>query len=142
LIVDEYQDLNPMDLEFAAIVNVGTKTFVAGDDDRSIYSFRFALTRGIQIFPTDHPNCGDHMLRYCFRCSTQVLAAAQAVITGHPSANRISKNIVSLPEIVDNAVNSWRRGHRLPKLGYRQTRIVAHHLRKRFFGLGHPRMFA
>jgi superfamily I DNA/RNA helicase len=97
LIVDEYQDLNPMDLEFvAAIINGGATTFVAGDDDQSIYSFRFALPQGIQTFPATYPNCGDHKLKYCFRCSTSVLAAAQAVIAGHPSANRIPKQIESL----------------------------------------------
>jgi DNA helicase-2/ATP-dependent DNA helicase PcrA len=43
LIVDEFQDLNPMDLEFVnALVNTGTKILVAGDDDQSVYSFRFA----------------------------------------------------------------------------------------------------
>lgn len=97
LIVDEYQDLNPMDLEFvAAIVTGGATTFVAGDDDQSIYSFRFALPRGIQTFTTTYPNSGDHSLQYCFRCSTLVLAAAQAVTAGYPSANRIPKHIQSL----------------------------------------------
>jgi superfamily I DNA/RNA helicase len=52
LIVDEYQDLNPLDLEFVdAIIEGGATTFVAGDDDQSIYSFRFALSQGIQAFP-------------------------------------------------------------------------------------------
>lgn len=97
LIVDEYQDLNPMDLEFvAAIIQGGATTFVAGDDDQSIYSFRFALPRGIQTFPANYQDCGDHRLNYCFRCSTSVLAAAQSVIAGHPSANRIPKNMESL----------------------------------------------
>jgi DNA helicase-2/ATP-dependent DNA helicase PcrA len=92
-----YQDLNPMDLEFvAAIIKGGATTFVAGDDDQSIYSFRFALPRGIQTFPLTYPNCGDHSLKYCFRCSTSVLAAAQAVTAGYPSANRIPKDIESL----------------------------------------------
>jgi DNA helicase II / ATP-dependent DNA helicase PcrA len=97
LIVDEYQDLNPMDLEFvAAIIEGGATTFVAGDDDQSIYSFRFALPQGIQTFPATYPNCGDHRLNYCFRCSTSVLAAAQAVTAGYPSANRIPKATESL----------------------------------------------
>jgi len=97
LIVDEYQDLNPMDLEFvAAIVEGGAMVFIAGDDDQSIYSFRFALPRGIQTFPTTYPDCGDHKLKYCFRSSTLVLAAAQAVTAGYPSANRIPKDIESL----------------------------------------------
>ena len=40
LIVDEYQDLNPMDIEFVdSIVEAGSKVFFAGDDDQSLYSF-------------------------------------------------------------------------------------------------------
>ena len=52
LIVDEYQDLNPMDLQFVdAVAAAGAVVFVAGDDDQSIYSFRFASPAGIQDFP-------------------------------------------------------------------------------------------
>ena len=97
LIVDEYQDLNPMDLEFIdAIIQRGANTFVAGDDDQSIYSFRFALPQGIQNFTTAHPACGNHALTTCFRCATDILAAASAVISGYPSANRIPKTLVSV----------------------------------------------
>jgi DNA helicase-2/ATP-dependent DNA helicase PcrA len=97
LIVDEYQDLNPMDLEFVgSMIRGGAVTFVAGDDDQSIYSFRFALPQGIQIFHATYPGCGDHNLTQCFRCATSVLAAAHALIAAHPSANRISKNLQSV----------------------------------------------
>ena len=97
LIVDEYQDLNPIDLEFIdSLIAGGAVGFVAGDDDQSIYSFRFALPQGIQRFPQTYPNAGDHSLDYCFRCSTSVLAAAQAVLTAHPSANRIPKHLQSV----------------------------------------------
>ncbi len=41
LIVDEYQDLNPMDLDVVDLMAArGVIPFVAGDDDQSIYSFR------------------------------------------------------------------------------------------------------
>jgi superfamily I DNA/RNA helicase len=97
LIVDEYQDLNPIDLEFIdSIISSGTVGFVAGDDDQSIYSFRFALPHGIQRFPQTYQNSGDHTLSHCFRCTTSVLAAAQAVLTAHPSANRIPKHLQSV----------------------------------------------
>ena len=43
ILIDEYQDLNACDL---AVVNElakrGAELFVAGDDDQSIYGFRFA----------------------------------------------------------------------------------------------------
>jgi hypothetical protein len=37
LVVDEFQDLNPMDLQFVdSIIDQGATVFVAGDDDQSI----------------------------------------------------------------------------------------------------------
>jgi DNA helicase-2/ATP-dependent DNA helicase PcrA len=43
LIVDEYQDLNPVDQGFVEeLITRGVTTVVAGDDDQSIYSFRYA----------------------------------------------------------------------------------------------------
>lgn len=96
LIVDEYQDLNPTDLEFVdRLVASGVNTFVAGDDDQSIYSFRFASPEGIQSFTIRFPNAGHHELRDCFRCTTEVLGAAQSLITHFSEPNRIPKNLVS-----------------------------------------------
>jgi len=47
LIADEFQDLNPIDLEFVdSMIQGGVITFAAGDDDQSIYSFRFASPTG------------------------------------------------------------------------------------------------
>ncbi|HIE47440.1 TPA: ATP-dependent helicase [Candidatus Bipolaricaulota bacterium] len=97
LIVDEYQDLNPMDLEFVDLTAVrGAILFVAGDDDQSIYSFRYASPSGIQNFTTRYPNCGQHALSACFRCTPSVLAAGLAVMSANPGPNRIPKNHVSL----------------------------------------------
>lgn len=97
LVVDEFQDLNPMDLEFIdGMVAQGARVFVAGDDDQSIYSFRFASPAGIQSFVTKYPQSGQHTLIACFRCTPSVLAAAQALIAANPQPNRIPKNHVSL----------------------------------------------
>jgi DNA helicase-2/ATP-dependent DNA helicase PcrA len=97
LIVDEFQDLNPMDLLFVdGMVSQGAQAFVAGDDDQSIYSFRFASPAGIQTFLTKYPNCGKHTLNSCFRCTPAVLAAGQTLISANPQPNRIPKNYTSL----------------------------------------------
>jgi len=113
LIVDEYQDLNPIDLEFIdSMAHGGAVTFVAGDDDQSIYSFRFALPRGIQTFTERYPGSGNHSLSMCFRCTTSVLAAAVTLITQYPSANRIPKQLVSAyaesDPPVEGQVMRWR----------------------------------
>jgi len=97
LVVDEFQDLNPMDLQFVDdIATRAAHVFVAGDDDQSIYSFRFASPAGIQNFVAKYPNCGAHSLTACFRCTPTILACGQALISANPQPNRIPKTNVSL----------------------------------------------
>lgn len=113
LIVDEYQDLNPVDLEFVDILAAGgVHIFVAGDDDQSIYAFRHAAPAGIQQFHTKYTGAANHTLNACFRCTPTVLQAAYAVVTAFPDPNRLPKSVTSLysascPPVV-GAVHRWR----------------------------------
>jgi DNA helicase-2/ATP-dependent DNA helicase PcrA len=113
LVVDEYQDLNPIDLQFIdELVVSGVTTFVAGDDDQSIYSFRFASPQGIQSFTDRHPHAGDHELQHCFRCTPTVLEAACTLLEAFPEPGRVRKHIVSLYATADppelGVVHRWR----------------------------------
>jgi DNA helicase II / ATP-dependent DNA helicase PcrA len=97
LVIDEYQDLNPADIEFAdRLVRGGVRTFIAGDDDQSIYSFRYASPQGIQDFTTKYSSTSPHTLNDCFRCTPNVLDVALRLIVAHPLPNRIPKNLRSL----------------------------------------------
>jgi DNA helicase-2/ATP-dependent DNA helicase PcrA len=97
LVVDEFQDLNPMDLDFIKeLASQGAQVFIAGDDDQSIYSFRFASPAGIQDFASWYPSCGQHTLEACFRCTPSILVAGQALLTGYAQPNRIPKALASL----------------------------------------------
>jgi superfamily I DNA/RNA helicase len=113
LIVDEYQDLNPTDLEFIdRLIQNRVTTFVAGDDDQSIYSFRFASPQGIQSFLNRFPQASDHELRECFRCASSILDAARNLIDNHSEPIRIPKNLTSLylesDPPVTGVVHRWR----------------------------------
>jgi DNA helicase-2/ATP-dependent DNA helicase PcrA len=113
LIVDEYQDLNPMDLRFVTgVANRGATLFIAGDDDQSLYSFRYAFPEGIQKFHEQFPGCGDHALRHCFRCTPAVLTMAETLIENNPGPGRIPKNYVSLYDDaqprVEGGTGCWR----------------------------------
>ena len=113
LIVDEFQDLNPCDLEFVdQLAQRGVTTFVAGDDDQSIYSFRFASPQGIQHFTAVHAGSGDYNLVDCFRCTPRVLEGATDLIAAHPLPDRIPKQLVSMYENsnppVDGRLHRWR----------------------------------
>lgn len=113
LIVDEYQDLNPVDQQFVdELIVRGIVTFVAGDDDQSIYSFRYGSPAGIQNFTQRYPNAAPHTLTDCFRCAHSITAAANALMLGYPSQNRIPKALNSLyagslPPVA-GTVHRWR----------------------------------
>jgi DNA helicase-2/ATP-dependent DNA helicase PcrA len=97
LIVDEYQDLNPSDLEFVDIlIAFGVAVFVAGDDDQSLYSFRYASPQGIQGFLQRHPSSGHHYLSDCFRSTPNVLAPALDLMGHFAEPTRIPKSLSSL----------------------------------------------
>jgi DNA helicase II / ATP-dependent DNA helicase PcrA len=113
LIVDEYQDLNPIDIEFVdELASQNVVTFVAGDDDQSIYSFRYASPAGIQDFPQKYQGSSSHTLSDCFRCASFVVGAANALIGSYASPNRIPKTLNSLyggalPPVA-GTVHRWR----------------------------------
>jgi DNA helicase-2/ATP-dependent DNA helicase PcrA len=112
LIVDEYQDLSPVDIQFIdLLVASGINTFVAGDDDQSIYSFRHGSPVGIQMFTSKYPNSGEHVLEHCFRCSTDVLQAAQTLIASVGIPDRIAKSQISMYQnsspSVKGTLNAW-----------------------------------
>lgn len=105
LIVDEFQDLNPMDLRLVyGLQERGVRLFVAGDDDQSLYSFRYATPEGIQKFAERFDPVGDHVLRDCFRCTPAVLGAAENLIANFAAPERIPKEHISLYADSDPAV--------------------------------------
>ena len=113
LIVDEFQDLNPVDLKFVdQLMAAEVVTFVAGDDDQSVYSFRFASPAGIQDFLADHPGTADHALDACWRSTPAVLHAALSVIEHYAAPGRIPKSHYSLyadaQPTVPGVVHRWR----------------------------------
>jgi DNA helicase-2/ATP-dependent DNA helicase PcrA len=113
LIVDEFQDLNPMDLDFVYRMEaLGASLFVAGDDDQSLYQFRYAHPIGIQKFVERFEAAGDHVLRDCFRCTPEVLGAAETLIRSFPAPNRIEKEHVSLyadsDPVIRGAFPAWK----------------------------------
>jgi DNA helicase-2/ATP-dependent DNA helicase PcrA len=97
LIVDEFQDLNACDQDFARLLaDRGAALFVAGDDDQSIYLFRHARPEGIVNFTSDYPGASTHILKHCFRCPPAILEAATKLIRHNPS--RVEKDLESLLE--------------------------------------------
>ena len=113
LIVDEFQDLNPIDVQFVHdLIAGGALAFACGDDDQSIYSFRHGSPQGMQAFPTHYASCVSHTLDDCFRCTPAVLNAAQTLISAYATPQRIQKTHRSLyvgaNPPVPGVVHCWR----------------------------------
>jgi len=80
LLVDEYQDLNRCELDVVRrMADNGAEVYVAGDDDQSIYGFRYAHPDGIRRFVPEY-NAAPLALTICRRCSEAILDVAHFVI--------------------------------------------------------------
>jgi DNA helicase-2/ATP-dependent DNA helicase PcrA len=62
----------------------GAELFVAGDDDQSIYGFRFATPEGIRNFEQIYQNSKKLALEICFRCDKNILHSAEFVASLDP----------------------------------------------------------
>lgn len=91
LIVDEFQDLNRAEIHLAeALAAVGVYILAVGDDEQSIYSFRMADPSGILELPHTLPDVLEYTLSISYRCGTNILSAARAVIESGPDRRRES----------------------------------------------------
>ncbi len=83
LFVDEYQDLNACDLEVLKLISQrGCRIIGTGDDDQSIYGFRWAAPEGIRRFADDYPHSLDYPLTLTQRCGRRIVEWANYVIQG------------------------------------------------------------
>ncbi len=82
LLVDEYQDLSPLEQEFVEkICGDVSGLCIVGDDDQCIYeTFRFAAPQGIIDFPKKYKNAGLLYITLCRRCPPTVIEAALKLI--------------------------------------------------------------
>jgi len=87
LVVDEFQDLNKADIALVeAVASQGVAVLAVGDDDQSIYSWRFASPHGIREFHDNpaFPAACRYTLSTSYRCGAKILAAASDLIEASP----------------------------------------------------------
>lgn len=81
ILVDEYQDTNPIQAEILLRMRRSCDNLcVVGDDAQSIYSFRAATIRNILDFPEQFPGTHIVTLEQNYRSTSPILTAANAVM--------------------------------------------------------------
>lgn len=82
ILVDEYQDLNRAEQQVIELLGANGEICVIGDEDQSVYSFKFAHPAGIRDWG---PACDaeDHEIAECRRCPTRIVAMANSLIANN-----------------------------------------------------------
>ncbi len=92
ILVDEFQDTNKLQYRWLNLLaSQKNNFFVVGDDDQSIYSWRGARVENMQKFRKHYPDYNLIRLEQNYRSSSNILSAANALISNNPS--RIGKNL-------------------------------------------------
>lgn len=88
VVVDEYQDLNRAEQTLIQQLSQRSVLLIAGDDDQSIYGFKYAHPEGIAAFNAEV----DYPLPVCRRCPSLVLRLARSLIES-AGPNRLPKDL-------------------------------------------------
>ena len=91
IMIDEFQDINPMQYQIIRLLAASENLFVVGDDDQSIYGFRGAKPDIMRRFMTDYPNAEQLLLNVNYRCHEQIVETSMQMIA--LNKNRFVKNI-------------------------------------------------
>ena len=82
ILVDEFQDTSLLQYKFVTMIAKKYQNIaVVGDDDQSIYSWRGANYQNIVNFEHDLPSLKEFKLERNYRCSGNILEAANTIIT-------------------------------------------------------------
>jgi len=97
VLVDEYQDTNPVQHEWLTLLCADHRNLtVVGDDDQSIYGWRGADVRHILDFEQLWHGAGIHRLQENYRSSATILKLANAII--HENPDRHDKQLLATRE--------------------------------------------
>jgi DNA helicase-2/ATP-dependent DNA helicase PcrA len=96
IVVDEYQDLNSLEQALLELLAGEESLCIAGDDDQSIYGFRFANPEGILDF-VEADGVQDIEIDTCGRCPGIVLAMANELMSHAPG--RTKGDLKALKEV-------------------------------------------
>lgn len=83
VLIDEYQDLNKAEQLVIDYLSENANIAAIGDDDQSIYSFKYAHPEGIRDFSNTHNECDLIDFAQCRRCPKKVVSMASELISNN-----------------------------------------------------------
>lgn len=105
ILVDEFQDLNPVQLKILKIIAKKSRLFCVGDEDQCIYAFRGSDTTAMIRFAEEFPGGRILYLKYNYRSSASIVAYANRIIAHNKE--RYAKEIVNFRQ--DETKLEWIR---------------------------------
>ena len=89
MIVDEYQDVNPVQEAIVwSLHELGARICVVGDDDQTIYQWRGSDVENILTFDKRYPSVEQIPLEENFRSSEGIVETARAFIEQNAHGSR------------------------------------------------------
>jgi len=108
VIVDEYQDVNPLQEKLIQrLVHFGANLCVVGDDDQTIYQWRGSEVRNIIDFASRYADARSIRLEENFRSSKGIVELGRSVAERLDSVERLPK------KMLDASHQTWQRGDML-----------------------------
>ena len=105
VVVDEYQDVNPLQERLVrGLVQFGANLCVVGDDDQTIYQWRGSQVSNIVKFADHYTSVRQTVLKDNFRSSRGVVEVGRSVAERIPDGQRLPKAMVSASH------QTWERG--------------------------------
>lgn len=105
VVVDEYQDVNPLQERLVrGLVRFGANLCVVGDDDQTIYQWRGSQVSNIVTFASRYPGVRQVTLDDNFRSSRGVVELGRSVAERIPGGERLPKAMAAAGH------QTWERG--------------------------------
>ncbi len=81
LVIDEYQDTDPLQAAIVSLISSGIKIMVVGDDDQCIYQFRGTNVENILRFSKEISEVHQYFISNNFRCRKNILVAGNKLVS-------------------------------------------------------------
>jgi DNA helicase II / ATP-dependent DNA helicase PcrA len=105
VVVDEYQDVNPLQERLVAgLIRSGANLCVVGDDDQTIYQWRGSQVSNIVTFEDRYAGVRQVTLADNFRSSQGIVELGRSIAERIPDGERLAKKMVA------SGHQSWERG--------------------------------